>query len=281
MLGTPLAHGTLMPNFLLGLNTSTIQPASLLDKIRIAHQAGYDAIELWITDVEDYLSSGGSLADVSKALGDTLLLQPSMIYLKDWWHQDAARDKQGMETCRRRLEIAYRLGVARMVAGPPAVSLPLGLLIERYGRLLELSIDVGVPASIEFLGFVQGVNTIEVAWQICQGVGHPQATLTSDAWHLFRGGSNLATLDQIPAERVSIVHWNDAPAQPPRTEQTDADRVMPGDGILDLPALAEQLARTGYSRTLSLELFHRGYWQQDPMTVATTGLAKMKRSVGL
>ena len=266
--------------FLFGLNTSTIQPAGLLEKIRIAAAAGYDAIELWVTDVEAHLEQGGTLVDVQKALADTWLLRPSMIYLKGWCETDPARDKEGMETCRRRLEIAQKLAVERIVAGPPAEALPLDLITERYGRLLEMSVGFGVPASIEFLGFSPSVSTIEAAWQICQGVNHPAATITNDAWHLFRGGSNLATLDAIPQERISIVHWDDAPPQPARTEQTDGDRVMPGDGILDLASLAKQIEGGGYRRVLSLELFNRGYWERDPLEVARVGLEKMKASLG-
>jgi 2-keto-myo-inositol isomerase len=270
-----------MSDFLFGLNTSTIQPVSLLEKVRVARAAGYDAIELWVTDVEDYLERGGRLSEVVKAVEDSGLLRPSMIFLKGWCEEDPAHYARAMDLCRRRLEIARKLGVRRMVAGPPAALLPLSLVTERYGKLLEMSVAIGVPASIEFLGFVAGVNTLEAAWEICEGVGHPDATLTNDAWHVFRGGSDDATLDRIPAERISIVHWDDAPAQPERTAQTDADRVMPGDGILPLGALADQLRRIGYRGVLSLELFNREYWKQDPLEVAKTGLAKMKQSVGM
>ena len=268
-----------MADFLLGLNNSTIQPAGLLEKIEIARDVGYDAIELWVTDVEAWLEQGKSLDDVRKRLDDSGLLRPSMIFLKGWCERDADRRAEGLEVCRQRLEIAARLGVERMVAGPPHGIVPIAEVTQRYGELLELSVGYGVPASIEYLGFVEGINTLEAAWEICQGVGHPAATLTHDAWHVFRGGSDESTLDQIPAERISIVHWDDAPPQPPRHEQTDADRVLPGDGILDLRSAANQLRRIGYQRVLSLELFNRDLWQRDPLDVAREGLQKMKRSV--
>ena len=269
-----------MPRFRYSLNTSTIQPAGLLEKIRIAHQAGYDAIELWITDVEAYLEQGHPLADVRKALDDAGLLRPSMIYLKGWCDDDPRERAAAVDVCRRRLDIARELGVQRIVAGPPGGVVPIAIVTERYRALLEISVQQGVPASIEYLGFVAGINTLEAAWEICRGADHPAATLTHDAWHLFRGGSNPATLKEIPADRISIVHWDDAPASPAREVQTDGDRVMPGDGILKLQAEAEQLQQMGYRGMLSLELFHPGYWQQDPLEVARLGLAKMKQSIG-
>ena len=268
-----------MADFLYGLNTSTIQPTPVLEKIRIAREVGYDAIELWVTDVEAYLEAGHPLSDVQHALDDSGLIRPSMIFLKGWCESDPKLLSEGLDTCRRRLEIAQQLQVQRMVAGPPPGKVSIPQVTDAYGRLLEISLEFEVPASIEFLGFVESINTLEAAWAICQGVKHPDATLTNDAWHLFRGGSDLATVNEIPPERVSIVHWDDAPRNVERTKQTDADRVMPGDGILDLYDLAQQLKSTGYRGVLSLELFHRGYWEQDAEEVARMGLERMKESV--
>lgn len=270
-----------MADFLFGLNTSTIQPAGLLEKIRIAGQAGYDAIELWINDVEQYVEAGNPLDDVVHALDDQQLLRPSMISLRDWCVADDAAWQAAVDSARRRLEMATRLGVVRIVAGPPRDAVPHELAVDRYGRLLEVSVDYGVPASLEFLGFVAGINRLEVAWRICAGTGNPQATITPDAWHMFRGASDFAALDAIPADHLSCFHWNDAPAEPPRVEQSDADRVHPGDGVLDLKSLADQLRAKSWRGVLSLELFNRGYWEQNPLQVAEVGLEKMRRSVGV
>jgi sugar phosphate isomerase/epimerase len=261
------------------LNTSTIQPASLLDKIRAAARAGYAGIELWITDIEGYLEQGGKLAAIRKALDDAALARPSMIYLKGWADEDSTARAAALDLCRRRLDMARELGVERFVAGPPPGKIDEAFVTDCYRRLLETSVAHGVPASIEYLGFVQGVSTLDVAWRICQGSGQSAATLTADSWHNFRGGSDESLLDSIPPERISIFHWNDAPAQPPRQTQTDNDRVLPGEGILNLSGLAARLRKIGYNRFLSLEIFHRGYWEQDPLHVAALGLQKMKASV--
>ena len=266
-------------SFRYGLNTSTIRPASLMDKIRIAAQAGYDAIELWINDVEDFVEAGHKLSEVRAALDDGGLERASMISLRDWCVEDEAKAKAAFDVARRRLDTARELGVKRFVAGPPREKVPRELAVERYGQLLEISVAAGVPASLEFLGFVAGINTLEEAWAICAAVGSPDGTITPDAWHMFRGGSDEATLDEIPADHISCFHWNDAPAEPERSEQTDAHRVYPGDGIMDLKGLAERLSRKGFDGVLSLELFNREYWKHDPAKVAETGLAKMKRSV--
>jgi sugar phosphate isomerase/epimerase len=72
---------------------------------------------------------------------------------------------------------------------------------------------------------------------------------------------------------------NDYPARPPRAEISDAHRFYPGDGVAPLKLLLRNLHDIGFRGFLSLELFNRGYWAQDPLIVARTGLEKMKAVV--
>ena len=64
-----------------------------------------------------------------------------------------------------------------------------------------------------------------------------------------------------------------------RDQITDAHRVYPGDGVAPLRELLRDLRRSGFRGVLSLELFNRDYWQQDALTVARTGLDKMRAAV--
>lgn len=86
----------------------------------------------------------------------------------------------------------------------------------------------------------------------------------------------MEDIARLPPHRIAISHFNDAPAFPPRPLQQDPDRVMPGEGIIDLRRYCGLLRQIGYDGWLSLELFHRGYWAQDPREVARLGLEKMR-----
>jgi sugar phosphate isomerase/epimerase len=148
---------------------------------------------------------------------------------------------------------------------------------ERYRELLELGESVGVLPAMEFLGFVSSVYLLEQAWSIVKLADHPKGTLVLDPFHLWRGGSGFALVGELPAERIAVCHFNDAPADdPPRFEQLDHDRVYPGDGCLPLAQMLRTLADNGYAGALSLELFNPGYWSQPPEQNLRTGLAKTK-----
>lgn len=108
---------------------------------------------------------------------------------------------------------------------------------------------------------------------------HPKACILPDVYHLYRGGSGFDGITLLGRESIHVFHFNDYPADPPREKATDADRVYPGDGVAPLKQLLRNLASGGFHVTLSLELFNRKLWSQDPLAVIQTGLEKMKSLV--
>ncbi len=64
-----------------------------------------------------------------------------------------------------------------------------------------------------------------------------------------------------------------------RAEIKDEHRVYPGDGVAPIGDVLRTMVDNGFDGALSLELFNRSYWEQDPNVVAATGLAKMKEAV--
>ena len=263
------------------LNTSTIQPASLPDKIRAAGEAGYDAIELWHADVDAYVAEGHTVADVRHMLDDRGLTVPSMIFIKGWFDMTAETRPAVLAEARRRLEQAAELGSKICVSGPLLGPVDLLQGANNFRALLELGREIGVRPSLEFLGFAEMFNSVEIALQLLANINEPDASVVVDPFHLFRGGAEMSSVAAcgIAGVEIGILHFNDTPAEPPREQQHDLNRVMPGDGHLDLATYLQQARLAGYQGPLSLELFNREYWQRDPLDVAREGLEKMKAVV--
>ncbi len=259
------------------LNSSTIRPAALMEKIRIAGQVGYRAIELWNDDLQAYQEQGGSLGDVREALEDYGLAVPTVIALHGWLGSEGEAHAQALEEAKRRMEQAVAVGAEFIVSSPPMDSCDLSCGGVDYRELLELGRAMGVRPAMEYLGFVQSVYTIEQAWQIVEDADHPDSSLIMDPFHILRGGGSIESIALVPADKVAIWHWNDAPSDKPFAEQTDADRVMPGDGIGPLQRIEELALAQGYEGFVSLELFNPALWEEDPEEVARIGLDKMQR----
>lgn len=265
-----------MADLLYCLNSSTIRPTPILKKIEVAGKAGYSAIELWHDDIDAHLAAGGTLREIRKALDDQNLEVPTTIYVKGWFETTGPAHVKELDECKRRMAQAVAVGAIHVIAGPPAGMADHDQGARNYRELLEIGLKMGVKPAMEFLGFVEDINTIEDALEIVTKADHPAGTVVLDPFHIFRGGGSLESIAKLTGEQVAIMHFNDAPQLPPREQQHDKDRVYPGDGHLDLARELALLRQIGYDRWLSLELFREDLWARNPLEVATIGLEKMR-----
>jgi len=268
-----------MAEFLYCLNTSTIQPTPLLEKIRVAGEAGYKAIEPWNDEIDAHLAQGGTMADIEKAISDAGLKVVSVIALHSWATTEGDEYAKALDESRRRMDQAAALGSPYIVASPPQEVVDLAHITKRFGELMDLGEKAGVTPSMEFLGFVDGINSVSDAWAIAQGVRNPKATIVADVFHMIRGGGSVDDLLKVPGHRMANFHINDIPATPDPLTQTDYDRVMIGDGIADLPRVIANLRTIGYRGPISFEIFNKDLWKQDPLDVARRGLDRIKALV--
>lgn len=267
------------------LNTSTVrgQKLGIVEEVKLAAQAGYSAIEPWIGEIDDYLKEGGSLKDLAKRVRDLGLTVASAIGFAQWIVDDDDQRAKGLEQAKRDMDLVAQLGGKRIAAPPAGATDRAGLDLrksgERYRALLELGDRMGVVPQIEVWGFSQNLSRLSETLYVAVESGHPSACLLLDVYHLYKGGSSFESIRLLGGAGMHVFHVNDYPASPPRDKITDADRVYPGDGVAPLDQLFRDLRAAGFRGTLSLELFNRDYWQQDALTVARTGLEKMKSAV--
>lgn len=265
-----------MSEFTYCLNTSTIQPTPLLDKVAIAGRVGYKAIEPWNDEIDLYLKQGGSIRELKSALSDAGLKVVSMIALGGWITADGDEYATVLDECRRRMSQAVALGSPHIVASPPNEVVDLGRAAERFGELMRIGRSLGVEPSMEFLGFVAGIKDVATAWTIAKNCGEPFTTVVPDVFHMMRGGGSIDDLLTLQGDQISCFHINDLPANPDPLVQTDYDRVMVGEGIADLPRVIANLRSINYRGPLSLELFNRALWEQDPAEVVKVGLERIR-----
>jgi sugar phosphate isomerase/epimerase len=258
------------------LNTSTIRPTPLLEKIRLTAEAGFHGIELWINDLYEYIGQGGEIADVEQALADYGLIVPCTIAVRGWGDAIDEEYPLMLDEVRRRMLLARRLGSPYIVATPPRGECDLGQLTRRYKDLLTIGREVGIRPTFEYISFFRSASKLSQAWQVVRDVDDPDATLIVDAFHNWNSGSTLADLRAVPVQRISHYHFDDARSDKPALTQTDPDRVMPGEGCIDLRAEIDVLREKGYQGTVSLELFNRDLWAEDAGRVLAIGIQRMR-----
>jgi sugar phosphate isomerase/epimerase len=271
--------------FIYCLNTSTLQgqKLDLVELIEITAKSGYHAIEPWSSEIDRYVKNGGDPKDLAARIKDRGLRVEDVIAFFEWAVDDETRRKKGLEEAKRVMDLARQIG-AKRIAAPPAgatdqADLNLFKVAERYRALLELGDKMDIVPQVEFWGFSRPLSRLSEAALVAVESGHPKACVLADVYHLYKGGSSPEGLRLLSANALQVVHFNDYPADPPRTSITDAARIYPGDGVAPLKKIVRILQEIGFKGVLSLELFNREYWKQDAKEVAKTGLEKMKKVV--
>ncbi len=268
------------------LNMSTIrgQELSAEAEVDVAAKAGYDAVEPWMGKLHAAGEKSGGIKELHKRITDHGLSVESAIGFAKWIVDDESTRQAGLEQARRDMEVLARIGGKR-IAAPPAGAPwnePIDPMkaAERYHRLLELGDKIGVTPQVEVWGGNATIGKLSQAISIAIEAGHPKACFLGDVYHCYKGGSDFDGLALLGPRALQVFHLNDYPEDPPREEIGDEDRVYPGDGIAPLERILEIFRSVEARPVLSLELFNKRYWQQDPLEVAKTGLSKMKRVTG-
>lgn len=263
----------------ISLNTSTIRPATLAQKIDAAANAGYDAIEPWIDDIENHETSGGNLKDLGKSIRDKGLFVPNVIGLWNCMPEGEEAWKASLPQTRERMRRAADIGSKHVAAipAPDRADFDLAWGAQLYRELLRIGRDdYGITVAFEFIGFLKGVHRLGQASAIALDTNDLDACLIADTFHLFRGDSGFNGVRHLQGSFIANFHFNDVPDAPARTEMGDEHRIYPGDGILPLEQLCRDLVAIDYRGPLSLELFNRAHWEQDPNDVAKIGLEKTR-----
>jgi len=261
------------------INSSVIRPTPLKDKIRVAAEAGYDGIELWINELEEHEAAGGSLKDLAGEIRDRGLFVPNVIGLWSCMPPTQPEWEESLPATRERIRRSSDVG-SQHVAAIPAPDRPdfdLKWGADRYRDLIKIGRDdYNIIVACEFVGFLKGVHRLGQGAAIALDADDPDACLVADTFHLYRGGSGFEGIRHLNGGFIAVFHWNDVPASPPREKLEDQHRIYPGDGILPLKRALHLLREIDYRGPLSLEMFNRDHWQQDPALVAKTGMEKMR-----
>lgn len=257
------------------LDTATIRPASLRDKVRIAAEAGYDAIEPWDGELREFEEQGGNLEDLGKEIADLGLFVPSVIGL--WGSIQPTREafEENLEATRDRLRMIAAIGSQHAQVIPAREEMDAKEMAEQFHDLIEMGIqDYDVIPALVFVKFLPSSRRVGQAAAIAIDSGHPKAKIIPDVFHMYIADSPFNSIRRLQPDMIAIYQFNDAPADPPKEVIEDRHRVFPGDGFLPVADFLKDLLFIGYDQCVSLELYNPDYWEQDHLHVAQVGLEK-------
>lgn len=264
------------------LDFATIRPVKTLkEKVDIAAEAGYDAVEPWDSDLEEYEKSGGDLREMNKYIRDKGMFVPSMIGLWGCLPESEEAFEESLPATRNRMRMASEIGCEFVQTIPNKVgeNYDRRFVADCYRRLIEIGIqDYNVKPALVFVEMFP-LKTMGQALEIAADADHPEARIIPDVFHMYISKGGFEGLNLLQGNAIAIFQFNDAPKGMALEDMKDKDRVFPGDGILPLPKILKHLKATGYTGCISLELYNPDYYKQDMLQVAKTGLSKTLESI--
>ena len=147
---------------------------------------------------------------------------------------------RGFAQAEREMRMLAELGCVA-VAAPPFGNVAGVSLTTMAGHFAHLASWREGLASSRTLSFGVGHTTLSrlsEALYVAMESGVSNAKLLLDPFHMYTGGSELASLAYLNGANIGIVHVNDYPAAPAREQITDAERVFPGEGVAPTHAFA-------------------------------------------
>jgi len=256
--------------FLTCLNHSTIMTTPLEKAILAAEKAGFEGFDLWRENLEEYLKAK-SIKDLVKLFASIKIKPVCLTGVGDFMQKTS----DGFEKIKRQIlllfEILKELSVDTVVINEPDMRWDyqdsLKIAVERIQQLSEVAIKYDVKLALEYLGFSDFINCMKRALAIYDEVESKNVGLLVDTYHMYKAGDQLSEFEKIPYGSIFFAHIANV-LDIPREKITDAQREYPSQGKLDLLPVLKLLESKGYNGYLSVELFRKDYWEEDPLRVA-------------
>jgi 2-keto-myo-inositol isomerase len=255
-----------------------IDPKNLYEKIQIASEAGYQAVELWHKDVFEFKKKFG-LQKINKLCNDKNIFVSSYKVIEDWFEANPRHDKIN-EIIETAAEIGSKSIVVKLLNDNKIQEQkPISFFIEKYLELIKKCSIFNVNPSIEFMALANFMNSIEDVYKILEKTNG--GNLVLDTWHLWRKDNENFDrferfINKLDPKWISVIHFTDADSKIKRENQKDGNRKLPTFGCLNLNKFCALMKRINFNGVYSLNVYDQSLWDMDPLEVASKGLYLMK-----
>jgi sugar phosphate isomerase/epimerase len=251
------------PRFVPALNPATAGgELSVTEYLGLAAVTGYEWIELDSRQAPQLFALG---AEHAARLLRELRLRIASFFLPVNWRDEEARFEADLQPFAALVPFFAALGADRCCtylfpnqATPPEESRSrIGRRFQRVDQILARS---GLRFGLEFLGpahflsdpgytfLYRMQDMLAFAESISPNVG-----VLVDSLHWHCQGGDTAALAAVPAGRIVYAHIDDAPPGP-LAAQRDDDRLLPGEGVIDLVGFIRSLTAAGYAGPIGIEI---------------------------
>ncbi len=256
------------------------------DFAELASRTGFKGVDVML----DAAMADG--VDATRNMLRKLKLKTGFVSLPVEFRKDDAAFSSTLTRLKAAGEFASAIGCPRMMTyiasstDTPKDELR-ALYLKRFQVCAEILAASKVRLGLEFLGplHIRKAGKHEFIWKMPEMLAFakecgPNVGLTLDAWHWHHAGGTTADI-LAAKDRIVVVHFDDAAKLAPE-DVRDNQRLLPGEGVIDLNGFLHALQQIGYQDSLSVEVFGRGLKEMPPSESAllclSYGRSALKRA---
>jgi len=248
----------------LAINSVSTRHAGLEAALDAYADAGFRSVEFFLPLVKDYLAQGHTTDDVRGLLEGRRLhaIGGFQTHVECFTAPESLRANHAIHL--QNVALIHALGGGTLVVGtdgPPQPSLEaLDTVAETLRQLAREIEGMDVSIALEF-NWSPLIKSLHSAVLVVQKVDHAQVGVLFDPAHYYTTVTKFEQLTAATVPWIKHVHLDDMRDKPGELSNCNSDRVLPGAGVIDLPALIQALERYGYRGFFSIEMFNEELWQ--------------------
>jgi 2-keto-myo-inositol isomerase len=251
----------------LAINSISTKHRDLPQALAAYSAAGFRNVEFHLPLVKDWITKGHTVGDVQDLLAQHQLRSIGGFETHVECFTATAAREANRSIHLKNAELIDRLGGGTLVVGtdgPPTPSVEaLDTVADVFGDLAVAIEGLDVSLALEF-NWSPLVRSFQSAVIVCERVRHPRVGILFDPAHYHTTPSKFEHLTAETVRWIKHVHLDDMTHKPGDLSHCNSDRVLPGEGMLDLPALIGAIEENGYGGAgfFSIEMFNADLWAQ-------------------
>ncbi|HLV80198.1 MAG TPA: sugar phosphate isomerase/epimerase family protein [Chthonomonadaceae bacterium] len=248
----------------IAINSVSTRQSGLEEALQAYAAAGFTNVEFVLPLVKTWLAQGHTVEDARRLLAEHGLRSIGGFEsgVQCFGSEEERRANHALVLAN--VALIDALGGGTLVVGTDGPAQPSFEALDAMAAVFrELARQIegrGVKIAIEF-NWSPFIKSLQSAVLVAEKVGHPQIGVLFDPAHYHCTPSKMEHLDARAVSWIRHVHLDDMRDKPGELSHCNDDRVLPGEGILDLREMLARLERHGYEGFYSIEMFNADLWQ--------------------
>jgi len=266
----------------------TTMHGNLRTDIRLAGQAGYEALEIIDAKLVRYLDLGFSAEGLNPLFDKHGICPVCINALKDVERVEPREREQLMAEARRLCEAAEVIGCPTIqlvpftgLEGRPWDEV-LRLTAQNIADIADIGAAHGVRFQLEPIAW-SPIHSLSQSLEVIAAAGRENVGMVIDFWHLMAGGETTPDdVAQLDSSLIYGVHFCDGKPHVPGTEWVEVDLrgYLPGEGDLPISEWVAAVRATGFDGVWSCELLSPRHWEWDLYEIAVETKRRMALYTG-